>query len=371
MPLRDWPSTTRPALQAPPLSPRRMAGRGGSRGQAIRVRAARPRCVSPAVVARAGSPGARRPRRPQLERFADTCSSAWLVDRVVDPEDDRRRGRTRRCAGKVVHTTVLFAFYNGLAEGRPRNRARHARDTLDARAIAAVPFAASTRRNTKSGVRLDLTPPPGARAQTHPDISEISRGFLGDEGDVSVAVQTSPLEVALQGSKQAEARGLQRGLQLGDGIAALEREDRPDRRRPVPSIEASSRTTSRCSEPTRPATSIAELRLQIPLYVLVLAGPHRRTDHGGVYHTPSRIAASARGILHPSAKDDLPGFARPRTTWTRDDFWAQDGDCAQACNRLPRAEDSGGRRSSTIPRATGLCHHHGGISGRYCRVPRS
>ena len=46
---------------------------------------------------------ARRPRRrfnvTELERFAD-CSSAWFVDRVARPEDDRRARSTRSCAAR-------------------------------------------------------------------------------------------------------------------------------------------------------------------------------------------------------------------------------------------------------------------------------
>ena len=64
-----------------------------------------------------------------------------------------------------------------------------------------------------------------------------------------------------------------------------------------------------------------ELRLQIPLYVLVLRDLVGVEPLGGVYRALAGRRVT-RGMLRASAKEDLPGFAKD--DYLADDaFWAQ------------------------------------------------
>src|SRR4029453_12352447 len=64
-----------------------------------------------------------------------------------------------------------------------------------------------------------------------------------------------------------------------------------------------------------------ELRLQIPLYMLVLRDLVGLEPLGGVYR-PLAGDRKARGLLRSDARDDVPGFVR-RDYLEDDGFWAQ------------------------------------------------
>ena len=65
----------------------------------------------------------------------------------------------------------------------------------------------------------------------------------------------------------------------------------------------------------------AELRLQIPLYMLVLRDLVGIEPLGGVYRALAGRRAS-RGMLRKQAEDDVPGFSK-RDYLGEDEFWAQ------------------------------------------------
>jgi RecB family exonuclease len=112
---------------------------------------------------------------------------------------------------------------------------------------------------------------------------------------------------------------LQRGLPLGDGVFLSGKIDRIDQdpfgARGIVQDYKSGRTAHSAAEIER------ELRLQVPLYMLVLRDLVGVEPLGGVYRALSG-KRPARGMLRESAKDDLPGFAA-NDYLGEDAFWSQ------------------------------------------------
>jgi hypothetical protein len=119
---------------------------------------------------------------------------------------------------------------------------------------------------------------------------------------------------------ERSAPELQRGLELGDGLRIGGKIDRIDldpfsARGIVQDYKAGKHAHS--------AREIeSELRLQIPLYMLVLRDLVGVEPLGGVYR-PLAGDRKARGLLREDARDDaLPGFVR--NDYLDDEaFWAQ------------------------------------------------
>jgi ATP-dependent helicase/DNAse subunit B len=245
----------------------------------------------------------------ELERFAD-CSSAWLVERVVDPKRiDAEPDPILR--GQVVHT-ALNRFYSTLPKALGAERVTpgnleaaldHVRRCLD--------------DSLESGVRLDLTPL--QQAELRQTLLSDLEGFVRDEAVSQVAFEPRRLEVSF-GSDRA-APELQRGLSLGDGLSLSGKIDRID----VDPFSARGIVQDyKSGAGAHSARDIdRELRLQIPLYVLVLRDLVGVEPLGGVYRALSGRRVT-RGMLRASARDDLPGFARD--DYLEDDaFWEQVG----------------------------------------------
>jgi len=242
----------------------------------------------------------------ELERFAD-CSSAWLVERIVDPKTiDAEPDAMLR--GQVMHT-ALHRFYGSL----PRE--------LDAERVTpenVEPALALVRRCVdealESGVRLDLSELQRAELR-HTLIADLE-GFVRDEAESEVQFVPRRLEVAF-GSERA-APELQRGLDLGDGLRLSGKIDRID----VDPFSARGIVQDyKSGKGAHSARDIdRELRLQIPLYVLALRDLVGVEPLGGLYRALAG-RRSTRGMLRESSREDLPGF-------TRDDyldeetFWA-------------------------------------------------
>ena len=242
----------------------------------------------------------------ELERFAD-CSSAWLVERVVDPKTiDAEPDAMLR--GQVMHTT-LNRFYSSLP--RELDAERVTPENLD-RAVALVRRCLDEA--LESGVRLDLTDL--QRAELRYTLIADLEGFLRDEAESEVQFVPRRLEVGF-GSERA-APELQRGLDLGDGLRLSGKIDRididPFSARGIVQDYKSGKGASSARDIDR------ELRLQIPLYVLALRDLVGVEPLGGVYRALAG-RRSTRGMLRESSREDLPGF-------TRDDyldeetFWA-------------------------------------------------
>jgi ATP-dependent helicase/DNAse subunit B len=243
----------------------------------------------------------------ELERFAD-CSSAWLVERVIDPKTiDAAPDPLLR--GQVAHTT-LNRFYAAL----PRE--------LGVESVTAEnldPALDLLRRclddALESGVRLDLT---GLqRAELRETLLGDLEGFLRDEAASPLPFVPRKLEV-LFGSERA-APELQRGLPLGEGLVLSGKIDRID----LDPFSARGLVQDyKSGKGAHSARDIdRDLRLQIPLYLLVLRDLVGVEPLGGLYRALSGKRVT-RGMLRESAREDLPGFARDDYL-AEDTFWAQ------------------------------------------------
>jgi ATP-dependent helicase/DNAse subunit B len=243
----------------------------------------------------------------ELERFAD-CSSAWLVERVIDPKRiDAEPDPILR--GQVMHTT-LNRFYAMLP--RELDSERVTPENLES-AIVLVHRCLDEALET--GVRLDLTELQGAELR-HTLRADLE-GFLRDEAASPVAFVPRRLEVAF-GSERA-APELQRGLELGEGIWLSGKIDRID----VDPFSARGIVQDyKSGKGAHSARDIdRELRLQIPLYILALRDLVGIEPLGGVYRALAGRRLT-RGMLRDSAREDLPGFARDDYL-DEDAFWSQ------------------------------------------------
>jgi ATP-dependent helicase/DNAse subunit B len=243
----------------------------------------------------------------ELERFAD-CSSAWLVERVIDPKKiDAEPDPLLR--GSIAHVT-LNRFYSSLP--RELDAERVTTENLDA-AIELVHRCLDDA--LESGVRLDLTDLQAAELR-HTLRSDLE-GFLRDEAASEVQFVPRRLEVAF-GSERA-APELQRGLPLADGIWLSGKIDRididPFSARGIVQDYKSGKGAHSAREIDR------EFRLQIPLYVLALRDLVGVEPLGGVYRALAGRRLT-RGMLRESAREDLPGFARDDYL-DEEPFWSQ------------------------------------------------
>jgi ATP-dependent helicase/DNAse subunit B len=243
----------------------------------------------------------------ELERFAD-CSSAWFVEKVIDPKTiDAEPDALLR--GQVVHTT-LSRFYAQLPKELDAERVTA--ENVDA---ALGLLRCCLDQALESGVRLELTALEAAelRATLLADLE----GFVRDEAVSELRFVPRRLEVAF-GSERA-APELQRGLALGDGLALSGKIDRIDvdpwsARGIVQDYKSGAGAHS--------ARSIdRERRLQIPLYSLVLRDLVGIEPLGGIYRALSGKRVT-RGMLRESAREDLPGFAKDDYL-DEDAFWEQ------------------------------------------------
>jgi ATP-dependent helicase/DNAse subunit B len=257
----------------------------------------------------------------ELERFAD-CSSAWLVERVIDPKRiDAEPDPILR--GQVLHTT-LHRFYAMLP--RELDAERITAENLDA-AVGLVHRCLDDA--LESGVRLDLTELQAAELR-HTLRADLE-GFLRDEAAWDVGFVPRRLEVAF-GSERA-APELQRGLQLADDVWLSGKIDRididPFSARGIVQDYKSGKGAHSAREIDR------ELRLQIPLYILALRDLVGVEPLGGVYRALAGRRLT-RGMLRESSREDLPGFAK-------DDYLDEEAFWTQVESARERAADNATR----------------------------
>ncbi len=231
----------------------------------------------------------------ELERFAD-CSAAWLVERVISPRTiDAEPDALLR--GSVAHTT-LHRFYQALPKELGIERV-----TPDVTEEATAFVRRCLDDALQSGVRLDLTDLQAAEFRQ--TLLRDLEGFVRDEAESGVEFVPRRFEVSF-GSERA-APELQRGLDLGDGLTLSGRIDRidldPFSARGIVQDYKSGKHAHSAEEIER------DLRLQIPLYMLVLRDLVGVEPLGGVYK-PLAGKRVARGMLRSSAAEDLPGFTR-------------------------------------------------------------
>jgi ATP-dependent helicase/nuclease subunit B len=231
----------------------------------------------------------------ELERFAD-CSSAWFFDRVIDPKsiDQEVDARLR---GSIAHS-ALFRFFKGLPKELGVER------VVPEQVEDAVRFMRACLEQALAGVRLEMTEL--QRRELEQTLARDLERLVRGEAETELPLQPRQFEVSF-GSERSVPE-LQRGLELGDGIVLSGKIDRID----VDPFSARGIVQDYKSGKGAPSAREIdkELRLQIPLYMLVLRDLVGIEPLGGVYR-PLAGDRGPRGLLRAEAKEDaLPGFAK-------------------------------------------------------------
>jgi ATP-dependent helicase/DNAse subunit B len=243
----------------------------------------------------------------ELELFAD-CSSMWFVERVIDPRpiDGRADARLR---GQVAHQ-ALFKLFSGLPK-QVGSEAIEA-DKLDETLV----FLGECVREAVVGQtsRLELT-----------DVErlELEQGLLRDlgefvRGEARSEVPLVPRRFEVSFGTERSAPELKAGLDLG-GFAVSGKIDRVD----LDPLSAHGIVQDyKSGKGAHSAAKIdSELKLQIPLYMLVLRDLLGVEPVGGLYRALAG-ERSARGVLRAGERDGLlPGFS-PRDYLDDEAFWA-------------------------------------------------
>ncbi len=242
----------------------------------------------------------------ELETFG-TCSSMWLIDRVVDPKaiDAEVDARLR---GAVAHQ-ALYRFYTGLPKRLGVERVEEER--LD----EALAFLRECLAEAIDGqARLDISEL--ERLELEGTLARDLEHFVRQEIELGFPLVPRRFEV-LFGTPGAPVE-LQRGLDLG-GFTVSGKIDRIDL------DPFSARGIVQDYKSGAGAHSAAQIesegRLQIPLYVLALRDLVGIEPLGGLYRA---LAGSreARGLVRASASSDpVPGLKRADYL-EEDEFWA-------------------------------------------------
>jgi RecB family exonuclease len=228
----------------------------------------------------------------ELERFAD-CSSAWFVERFLDPKTiDAEPDAKQR--GSVAHS-ALYRFFS-------RIPAELGVEKLEPQHIEAA--TALMRRcldDAVAGVRMDLTEM--QERELDQSLWRDLAAFVEEECASQVPLVPRRFEVAF-GSERA-APELQRGLELAPGMTLSGKIDRID----VDPFGARGVVQDyKSGKSAHSARQIeSELRLQIPLYMLVLRDLVGLEPLGGLYR-PLAGARKPRGLVRGSEAETLPGY---------------------------------------------------------------
>ncbi|MBD0330319.1 MAG: PD-(D/E)XK nuclease family protein [Thermoleophilia bacterium] len=242
----------------------------------------------------------------ELEAFAD-CSSIWFVDRVVSPRaiDAEVDARLR---GQVAHQ-ALYRFYAGLPKrlGIERPQPERLGEALE--------FLAECLDGALAGVGVQMSALEARelRGTLARDLEALVRA------EAELATPLVPRRFELSFGSERSAPELQRGLDLG-GFTVSGKIDRID----VDPFSARGIVQDyKSGKSAHSAARIeSELRLQIPLYMLVLRDLVGIDPLGGVYR-PLAGRREARGLLRDDVREDgVPGFHR-NDYLSPEDFWAQ------------------------------------------------
>jgi ATP-dependent helicase/DNAse subunit B len=231
----------------------------------------------------------------ELERFAD-CSSAWLFERVISPRTiDAEADAMLR--GSVAHS-ALHKFYAGLPKELGSDR------VVPENVEQAVGFLRRCLDDAlRGGVRLELTELQAAELEE--SLWRDLEGFVRDEAASPLRLVPRQFEVGFGSDRSAPQ--LQRGLHLGEGLYLSGKIDRidvdPFSARGIVQDYKSGRSAHSAKQIDE------ELKLQIPLYMLVLRDLVGIEPLGGVYRALAG-ARVTRGLLSAADADDLPGFQR-------------------------------------------------------------
>src|SRR4051794_14213788 len=242
----------------------------------------------------------------ELETFAD-CSSIWFVARLIGPRtidqvvDPRLRGQ-------VAHS-ALHKFFGGVPKRLGVEKLGP--DQLD----DALGFMRECLGEAMAGVRMELTDL--QRRELEQGLLRDLEAFLRDEAASELHLVPRRFEVSF-GSERSPQE-LQRGLDLGTFTLSgkIDRIDLdPFSARGIVQDYKSGKTA-------HSAVQIeSELKLQIPLYMLVLRDLVGVEPLGGIYRALSG-KRDARGLLRAEAKEDgVPGFSR-NDYLDEEAFWGQ------------------------------------------------
>jgi hypothetical protein len=242
----------------------------------------------------------------ELETFAD-CSSIWFIDRLIGPRtiDQQVDPRLR---GQVAHS-ALHKFFAGVPKrlGVDKLGQEHVEDALA--------FLRECLAEALEGVRMELT-----ELQRR----ELEQGLLRDleqfvRAEAASELQLVPRRFELSFGSDRSPQELQRGLDLGSFTLSgkIDRIDLdPFSARGIVQDYKSGKTAHSAAQIE------SELKLQIPLYMLVLRDLVGVEPLGGIYRALSG-QRDARGLLRAEAKEDgVPGFSR-HDYLDEEAFWGQ------------------------------------------------
>jgi ATP-dependent helicase/DNAse subunit B len=242
----------------------------------------------------------------ELETFAD-CSSIWFVDRLIGPRtiDQQVDPRLR---GQVAHS-ALHKFFAGVPKrlGVEKVGLEQLEDALE--------FMRECVGEAMAGVRLELTDL--QRRELEQGLLRDLEAFLRDEA--SSELQLVPRRFEVSFGSERSPQDLQRGLDLGTFTLSgkIDRIDLdPFSARGIVQDYKSGKTAHSAAQIE------SELKLQIPLYMLVLRDLVGVEPLGGIYRALSG-KRDARGLLRSEAKEDgVPGFSR-NDYLDEEAFWGQ------------------------------------------------
>jgi ATP-dependent helicase/nuclease subunit B len=242
----------------------------------------------------------------ELEVFAD-CSSIWFLERVIAPRtiDAEVDARMR---GSIAHQ-ALFKLFSGLPKRLGIDRPEPAR--LD-ECLAFLDECLDEAID--GGVWIELTDL--QRRELRETLWRDLEHFVRQEAESELSLVPSRFEVSFGSDRSAPE--LQRGLPVGD-FALAGKIDRID---VAPMSARGIVQDYKSGKTAHSAAKIeSELRLQIPLYMLVLRDLVGIEPLGGLYRALAG-ERHARGLLRAEAADDVPGLAK-RDYLDEEAFWAQ------------------------------------------------
>jgi ATP-dependent helicase/nuclease subunit B len=228
----------------------------------------------------------------ELERFAD-CSSAWFVERFLDPKTiDAEPDAKQR--GSVAHNALYRFFTRVPAElGVDKLEPQHAE--------AATRLMRECLDESIARVRMDLTEL--QERELDQTLWRDLAALVEEECESMSPLVPRRFEVSF-GSERA-APELQRGLELGGNLTLSGKIDRID----VDPFGARGVVQDyKSGKSAYSARQIeSELRLQIPLYMLVLRDLVGLEPLGGLYR-PLAGARKPRGLVRGGEAETLPGY---------------------------------------------------------------
>ena len=230
----------------------------------------------------------------ELERFAD-CSSAWFVERFLSPRTiDAEPDAMQR--GSVAHTALHRFFTRVPAElGVEKLEAANVDD--------AKRLMRQCLDEAIGGVRMELT---------DMQLRELDQSLWRDleavvEEECESGLSLVPRRFEVTFGNERAAPELQRGLELAPGLTLSGKIDRidvdPFGARGIVQDYKSGKHAHSAVEIER------ELRLQVPLYMLVLRDLVGLEPLGGLYR-PLAGTRRARGLVRAEEAETLPGYVK-------------------------------------------------------------